>query len=137
MACNLALTITTAEVSDENLRKLVTPEVAKQLADATTRGQGYTVAQQGDTITVRQGGYYGVTVTIKDGKVSGRSYDNSERELVGVLGSALNAAANALYQKQIADQIQRQTGQQAVIQRGLNVQVGEQIRQATVFSVKW
>ncbi len=109
MACNLAVSITKAAVTEEKMRALLAPEKVQPVVEAYLRQPG--VLKQGETFAVnRQGSSVvvvvaGLRIFINGGRVSTSAtagYNDARgRELVDALSNLLALTADALFAQQV------------------------------------
>lgn len=109
MACNLAVSITKAAVTDEKMRALLAPEKVQPVVEAYLRqpgvlkqGESFEATRNGDTITIRVAGLW---ISISNGRVRTSATagynDVRGRELVDALSNLLALTADALFAQQV------------------------------------
>jgi len=109
MACNLAVSITKAAVTDEKMRALLAPEKVQPVVEAYLRqpgvlkqGESFEASRNGDTITIRVAGLW---IYISNGRVRTSATagynDVRGRELVDALSNLLALTADALFAQQV------------------------------------
>ena len=109
MACNLAVSITKAAVTDEKMRALLAPEKVQPVVESYLRqpgvlkqGESFEASRNGDTITIRVAGLW---IYISNGRVRTSATagynDVRGRELVDALSNLLALTADALFAQQV------------------------------------
>lgn len=109
MACNLAVSITKAAVTEEKLLALLTPEKVQPVVEAFLRqpnvlkqGESFEIRSGSGTISIRVGSLW---LEIRGGRVSTyatQGYNDVRgRELVDALSNLLALTADALFAQQV------------------------------------
>jgi len=136
MVCDLAVSITQAGVTDEQLKGLLTPELTLAVVKAVLADLGLAGEPRltGDTVVWNS---YNSSLTVRAGQATVRSYVGDDQRISAALGAGLAQACDALYGQQIARALAEIAGKQPLIQRNIAVEKEGVVRQATLFTVRY
>lgn len=136
MVCDIAVSITQAGVTDEQLKGLLTPALTLAVVKAVLADLGLAgeARLNGDTVVWTN---YNTSLTVAAGQATVRSYTGDDQRISAALGAGLAQACDALYGQQIARALAEIAGKQPQIQRNIAVEKEGVVRQATLFTVRY
>jgi hypothetical protein len=126
MPCNLAVTITKAAITSEQLRSLLTPDIVTQMLTTYFQSQGYelradsfhdeqagtyfSITRQYGRVQCRVSGFFGIDIFVEHGQVTVNGTHLSQQgqvdDLLTQVSTLLVQAADLLFARQVQTALQ-------------------------------